>query len=143
MASRIFAEPNKGWRRPSDRQRQRRKAASQLDELLEDRGKWATKYAVVIQDRDGRQDFRLFQKKWAALRRYNPAAQAAATNKSVLNGRGIFSDIAFARVYEVDCDEQDIARSRIDQGRARLIAESTGTMGAPDLFIEDLFQLQN
>src|SRR4051812_29302083 len=63
----MFLTPKAGWRRPSDRRHQQRKAAEKLGELLDARFDWKRKYVVVIRDRDGREDFRIFTTRRDAL----------------------------------------------------------------------------
>jgi hypothetical protein len=99
------------------------------------------KFAVIIRDRDGREDFRLFRRRRDALLHAHPAALAATSRRCVDNGRRRFFEIVRVCLYEVTCDDEDSARRKIDEGTARVLLDSADTMTGADLVIDHIFEM--
>src|SRR6185369_2580550 len=98
MTREIVAKPKKDCpqRRPS------RKATPPLQNVTGDRGELSTKYAVFIQTRDGREDFRLYSESdyAAALERFIPPMMAVVTKRPVPSSSRLWFDVAEAMIYK-------------------------------------------
>jgi hypothetical protein len=115
------------------------KKAAQLEDRNDRRFEFGKKFAVLIYG-EHRQHFRLFASKRDALFLYFRAGYAFLSDTPLRDVHGKIVKILGARLYQVYCDDEELARDRIARGNALRIHDTFDPCAGRELVVSGLFR---
>lgn len=115
--------------------------AAALARWNERRFDFGKKFAVVIYGEDGRDDFHLFVSKKEAHLYFFRVAYAVHSKTKVRDIHDELVTVRGARIYEVNCDDEELARDRIARGDALRLHDTDDLCAGVELIVPALFRI--